>query len=110
MSLSRTGKLIKRMKFKKRDGYDTGPNGTRIDKYKVMITPWFAYKQKYLEEIKREDSAYKNTVNIIIRQKQKEEIQPDWIAEINGIDYNIEEINPDVENEDFMVLILKAVS
>ncbi|API89432.1 hypothetical protein BKP56_09275 [Marinilactibacillus sp. 15R] len=110
MALSRTGKLNRRIVFKKRDGYETGPNGTKIPKYKPVLNPWFAYKQKFLSEVKGEDAAYKNTVNIVIRQKQREEIQPDWIAEIKGVEYNIMEINPDVENEDFMLLILKAVS
>ena len=109
LAVSRTGKLTKRATFKKKRGFTTGPNGTKIPKYVEVMKSWFAYKQKYLSEVKAETSAYKSTVNIVIRQKQKESIKPDWIVTIDGLDYNIVEINPDVEKEEFMILILKAV-
>lgn len=109
MSVTRTGKLTKRITFKKKDGYIQGPNGTKIPKFVEVIKPWFAFKQKYLSEVKSETTVYKNTINIIIRQKQKEEVRPDWLGVINGTEYNIVEINPDVENGDFMLLVLKAV-
>lgn len=109
ITISRTGKLTNRISFKKKDGYAQGPNGIKVPRYVEVIRPWFAYKQKFLSEVKAETTAYKDTVNIIIRQKQKEEIQPDWIGVISGTEYNIIEINPDVENEAFMLLVLKAV-
>lgn len=109
MAVSRTGKLTKRISFKKNIGFKNGPNGTKIPNYKEMINPWFGYKKKYLSEVKNEDTSYKNTINIVIRQKQKEEIQPDWIGEINGKDFEILEMNPDTEDQGFMLLVLKAV-
>ncbi|MCH4175892.1 MAG: head-tail adaptor protein [Streptococcaceae bacterium] len=109
MALSRTGKLTKRMIFKKQNGYKKGVNGIKEPNYEEVIKPWFAYKQKFLNEIKSESTVYKNTLNIIIRQRQKEIVTPDWIAEIDGNEYQIIEINPDVENDDFMLIVLKAV-
>lgn len=109
LAVSRTGKLTKRAQFLKQDGFKTGPNGTKIPNYVEVMKPWFGYKQKYLSEVKSEDTSYKNTVNIVIRQKQKKPVSPDMLVIVKGITYNIVDINPDVENDDFMLLILKAV-
>lgn len=109
MTVSRTGKLTKRIIFKKKEGYVKGPNGTKVPSYIEVIRPWFAYKQKFLSEVKAETTVYKNTINIIIRQKQKEELRPDWIGVIKGVEYSIVEMNPDVEDEEFMLIVLKAV-
>lgn len=109
LTVSRTGKLTKRAQFLKQDGFKKGPNGTKMPNYVEVMRPWFGYKQKYLTEVKSEDTSYKNTVNIVIRQKQKQTVTPDMIVSIKGVQYNIVDINPDVENEDFMLLILKAV-
>lgn len=86
-----------------------GTNGIKIPKYVERFTTWFAYKQKFISEVKSEDSAYIDTIDIIIRQRQKESIEPDWIAVINEKEYDIVKINPDLTNQDFMILILKAV-
>lgn len=109
MSVTRTGKLTKKISFKKKDGYIKGPNGTKVPKYTEAIKPWFAYKKKYLSEVKSESTVYKNTINIVIRQKQKEDVQTDWIGVIKGVEYNIVEMNPDIEDEEYMLLVLKVV-
>lgn len=110
MAISRTGKLNKRATFKVKDGYEIGLNGMKVPKYIDKFTCWFAFRQKYINEIKVENTAYEDTTDIIIRQKQKEEVQPDWIVTIKNKDYDIVKINPDVEDEEFMVIVLKAVN
>ncbi|WP_321389053.1 head-tail adaptor protein [uncultured Enterococcus sp.] len=109
MGVSRTGKLKHRVSFKKRNGFITGPNGIKIPNNVERFKTWFAYKQKFISEVKTEDSAYIDTIDIIIRQQQKETIDPDWIVVIKEKEYHIVKINPDLTNQEFMVLVLKAV-
>lgn len=109
-AVSRTGKLKHRVSFKRRNGFEIGVNGIKIPKYEQVTKSWFAYKQKFISEIKSEDEAYVDTIDIIIRQQQKEVIRMDYIAEINNKEYNIIKMNPDLTDRDFMLLILKAVN
>lgn len=109
MGLSRTGKLNKRLAFKKNEGFKTGPNGIKIPNEVEKLKCWFAYKQRYISEVKAESPTYKDTIDIIIRQNQKLPIDPSWFVEIDSKKYEIVDINPDLTEKDFMVLVIKAV-
>ncbi len=110
MAVSRTGKLNKRLKFYFKDGTIKGPNGNSIPNWKEKYKCWFCYKQKYLDQITNEvGGALEDTTTIVIRQQQKEFPKMDWEIEIKQERYTVEKINPDVENENFLVIICKKV-
>lgn len=111
MAISRTGKLNKRLTFEKRNGYTAGVNGQQIPKWESVFSCWFGNKQKFIKEVKNEiGTVFENTRTIVIRQKQKQEVQSDWRLIIDKDPFEIIEINPDVEHEAFQVLIIKKVS
>lgn len=110
MVISRTGKLNRRLTFEKRNGYTAGVNGQQIPKWESVFSCWFANKQKFVKELKNEiGTVFENTRTIIIRQKQKKEVQIDWRIVIDKQPFEIIEMNPDIEIEGFQVLIIKKV-
>lgn len=110
MAISRTGKLNKRLTFEQRNGHTAGVNGQQVPKWESVFSCWFANKQKFVKELKNEiGTVFENTRTIVIRQKQKQEVQSDWRIVINNQNFEIMEVNPDIENDDFQVLIIKKV-
>lgn len=110
MAISRTGKLNKRLTFEQRNGHTAGVNGQQVSNWESVFSCWFANKQKFVKELKNEiGTVFENTRTIVIRQKQKQEVQSDWRVVIDKQPFEIIEMNPDVENEDFQVLIIKKV-
>ncbi|EUJ29610.1 phage head closure protein [Listeria newyorkensis] len=109
MPISRTGKLNKRLMFQEIKTKKSPTTGQTIKEPVDLFKAWFGYKQKYLNEVKGEvGTVLESTVTLIIRQKQKKEVQSDWIVKIKGELFDIIKINPDTEDEEFLVLICKV--
>ncbi len=116
MAVSRTGKLDRKLIIKQKNGFTIGPNGQKIPNWEVVSKPWFAYKQQYINQIQNAiGTILDNTVTVIIRQRQKVTPQLDFkvfIKKSNSTElqeYDIVKMNPDVENDDFLVMWLRAV-
>ncbi|MBC1615311.1 phage head closure protein [Listeria booriae] len=109
MPISRTGKLNKRLIFQEMKKRKSPVSGQTINEPADKFSCWFGYRKKYLQEVKGDvGTIFESTNTIIIRQKQKEEIQSDWIIKINNKAFDIVSINPDTEDEEFLVLIIRA--
>ncbi|WP_303753338.1 head-tail adaptor protein [Enterococcus sp. S86.2] len=110
MAISRTGKLNKRLEFLVKKKVGVGPNGTDKFDYAPEFKSWFAYKQKLISQIVEENGGtLENTQTIIVRQAQKKPPQLDWRVRINGVDYDIVKLNPDIESDGFLIIFIKAV-
>lgn len=110
MAISRTGKLNKRLEFLANVKVGTGPNGTDKFDWRTQSKAWFAYKQKLISQIVEENGGtLEDTQTIIVRQAQKKSPQLDWRVRINGVDYDIVKLNPDIESDGFLIIFIKAV-
>lgn len=111
MPISRTGKLNRRLIFLEKEKVGTGPNGTDKFDWIPKLKSWFAFKQKMINQIVNENgSILEDTQTIVIRQRQREQPQLDWRVRIDGKDYEIVKLNPDIDINGFMVLFIKAVA
>lgn len=110
MGISRTGKLNKRLEFLVKKKVGVGPNETDKFDYVPEFKTWFAYKQKLISQIVEENGGtLEDTQTIIVRQAQKKSPQLDWRVRINGDDYDIVKLNPDIESDGFLIIFIKAV-
>lgn len=108
--ISRTGKLNQRLTFLKKEKIGQSPNGTAKFEYVPHFSIWSMSKQKTISQIAAESSTIlEDTQTIVIRQKQKEEPKLEWRVRINGNDYDIVNINPDVDPKGFMVLSVRRI-
>ena len=108
MAVSRTGKLNRRLTFKYKDGEKKGPNGQKIPNLVESKPVWFAYKQKYVDTVKDEvGTLFEDSTTIVIRQNQRLTPKNDFKVIIKEVEYDILKMNPDVENEAFLVLFIK---
>lgn len=108
MAVSRTGKLNHRLIFKYQDGVINGPNGQKIPNMVDSKPVWFAYKQKFIDSIKSDiGTIFEDSITIVIRQEQRLMPQNDFKVVIKNMEYDILKINPDVEQDQFLVLFIK---
>lgn len=108
--ISRTGKLNRRLTFLKKKKIGLGPNGTEKFDFVDHFPTWFMLKQKTLNQIAAESGTIlEDTQTLVIRQRQKEEPKLEWRVRINKDDYEIININPDVDPRGFMVLSVRRI-
>ncbi|HAA4891965.1 TPA_asm: hypothetical protein GEV19_02880 [Listeria monocytogenes] len=87
-----------------------GNNGQPKILLQEVLSCWFSYKFQTLRERKDNiGSKLEDTTDIYIRQQQKAPIFNDYMAEINGIDYEIVAIQPDVTYKNYMAISLREV-
>lgn len=108
--ISRTGKLNRRLTFLKKKKIGLGPNGTEKYDYVEHFSTWSMLKQKTISQIAAESGTIlEDTQTIVIRQNQKEEPMQDWHVRMKDEDYEIVNINPDVDPKGFMVLSVRRL-
>lgn len=111
MTISRTGKLNKRLEFLANKKVGTGPNGTDKFDWVPEFKAWFAFKQKMINQIVEENGGVlEDTQTIVLRQIQPKEPRLDWLVRISGKDYKIVKMNPDINPNGFLVIFIKAVA
>jgi len=108
--ISRTGKLNQRLTFLQKKKVRNGPNGTEKYDYVEHFSVWSMLKQKTINQIAAESGTIlEDTQTVVIRQNQKKEPKLDWRVRIHGNDYDIVNINPDVNPKGFMVLSVRGI-
>jgi SPP1 family predicted phage head-tail adaptor len=106
--INNVNQFTDRITVQKKDGYTTGPNGTKIPKYTDLKTVWIAPRTQFVSEIKSTVlTTYQDTVDIVLRHEVTSDITADMIILWNEIKYDIVKINRDISEKKYDVLILK---
>lgn len=104
------GDLNQRITFNKvvnvKDEYGTP---TKVNQ--PIFSCWASIRVQYLKEIMSTiGTELQDSITFIIRHQQKYQITNDMTITHNGVTYKIIQINPDIQNKKFDVIIAKAVS
>lgn len=113
MPITETAELNKRLTFFV-EVPGKGPHNNPVKKRENKYSCFCTLKKKFIKDLATDiGTKFEDTTTFVIRENQKEVPENDWkIAFKNkGIEqfYDIVTINPDVDDECFMVIIAKKV-
>lgn len=108
--LTTPGQMNQRISFykvqKTKDDY-----GEYVEQDVLVFSCWATIRTQFLKEaLANIGTVLQDTITFIIRHQQAQEITNDMVVEHNKKRYQIIEINPDLQNKQFMTVICKAVS
>ncbi|MGG4040666.1 phage head closure protein [Bacillus smithii] len=108
--LTTAGQMNQRIEFhkveKKKDSY-----GEFVEQDVLVFSCWATIRTQFLKEaLANIGTVLQDTITFIIRHQQKYEITNDMTVVHNGKRYKIIQINPDLQNKEFMTVICEKVS
>lgn len=116
MSITSVDKLNKRIKFYSAETIKD-PHGKPELTLTEELACWCGIKQSFIKDVKAEiGTKFEDSKTFVIREKQKKEIKNEWFIlyqrrkNETPKKYEIIKINPDDENDDFMVIVAKKVT
>lgn len=85
--------------------------GTPTKTNQPIFSCWASVRIQYLKEsMTTIGTALQDTITFVIRHQQKHQITNDMTITFQGKTYQIIQYNPDLQNQQFDVIIVKAVS
>ncbi|WZY00360.1 phage head closure protein [Bacillus sp. FSL W7-1360] len=110
MPITDAGEMNERIVFLKKIARKD-PHGTPQSTNEEVFSCWSMIMTQYLKEVTATiGTKLENTVTFVVRHQQRQEVTNDMVIKHQGIQYEIIQINPDLQHKAFMTVIAREVT